>query len=237
MHEFLSSTFGDSLFNASPWAVLARVCVASLLGGVIAWIHRRTTPQSNGAGFPMQSTLVLLAALIAMVTQVIGDNVARAFSLVGALSIVRFRTSVRDTRDTAFVIFAVAVGMAVGAMAPWVALSGIVVIGATAFLLSRLSPESAAANDAEAEPFVLILRAQPDWDLEPAAGAILDRHLATRRVHAIRTAKQGASMDYSYDVTMRPDGAPHELVRVLSRIPGVQEVRFLRHGSDEEAMK
>ncbi len=235
MHEFLSSTFGDSLFNASPWVVLARVCVASLFGGVIAWIHRRTTSQPNGAGFAMQSTLVLLAALIAMVTQVIGDNVARAFSLVGALSIVRFRTSVRDTRDTAFVIFAVAVGMAVGAMAPWVALSGTVVIGATAFLLSRLSPEP--AGNADAEPFVLILRAQPDWNLEQAAGAILDRHLATRRVHAIRTAKQGASMDYSYDVTMRPDGASHELVRVLSRIPGVQEVRFLRQGADEETMK
>ena len=53
-----------------------------------------------------------------MVTQVIGDNVARAFSLVGALSIVRFRTVVRDTQDTAYVIFAVAVGMAVGANHP-----------------------------------------------------------------------------------------------------------------------
>ena len=61
---------------------------------------------------------MLLSILIAMVTQVIGDNVARAFSLVGALSIVRFRTVVRDTVDTAFVIFAVAVGMAVGAGHP-----------------------------------------------------------------------------------------------------------------------
>lgn len=183
----------------------------------------------------MQATLVLLAALIAMVTQVIGDNVARAFSLVGALSIVRFRTSVRDTRDTAFVIFAVAVGMAVGALAPWVALAGIVVIGSAAFLLAKVAPVSAV--DADAELFVLIVRSQPDWDPEQAAGAILDRHLAMRRVHAIRTAKQGASMDYSYDVSLRPDGAAHELVRVLSRIPGVQEVRLLRHGNDEEAMR
>ena len=50
---------------------------------------------------------MLLSILIAMVTQVIGDNIARAFSLVGALSIVRFRTVVRDTQDTAYVIFAV----------------------------------------------------------------------------------------------------------------------------------
>ncbi len=64
---------------------------------------------------------MLLAVLIAMVTQVIGDNVALAFSLVGALAIVRFRTVVRDTQDTAFVMLSVVVGMAVGARAPWVA--------------------------------------------------------------------------------------------------------------------
>ena len=52
------------------------------------------------------------AAAIAMVTQVTGQNVALAFSLVGALSIVRFRTVVQDTNDTAFVIFAVAGGTA-----------------------------------------------------------------------------------------------------------------------------
>ena len=57
---------------------------------------------------------MLLSALIAMVAQVVGNNAALAFSLVGALSIVRFRTVVRDTEDTAFVIFAVVVGMSVG---------------------------------------------------------------------------------------------------------------------------
>ena len=85
-----------------------------LLGAVVAFVYRRTrVPAHTTPSFTV--TLVLLTILIAMVTQVIGDNVARAFSLVGALSIVRFRTVVRDTQDTAYVIFAVAVGMAVGA--------------------------------------------------------------------------------------------------------------------------
>ena len=50
-----------------------------------------------------------------MITLAIGDSTARAFSLVGALAIVRFRSVVEDPRDTAFVILAVAVGLAVGA--------------------------------------------------------------------------------------------------------------------------
>src|SRR6187549_3416667 len=106
-----------------PVAVLLRLLAALGLGSVVAWIHTRTSKGAEmGASFP--ATLVLLAVLIAMVTQVIGDNVARA------LSIVRFRTVVRDTRDTAFVIFAVVVGMAAGAQNFWVGGLGLAVGGA-----------------------------------------------------------------------------------------------------------
>ena len=99
-----------------------------VLGGVVVFVYRRTRA-SNDTTPSFAVTLVLLTILIAVVTQVIGDNVARAFSLVGALSIVRFRTVVRDTQDTAYVIFAVAVGMAVGAGHPWLAIGAIVVVG------------------------------------------------------------------------------------------------------------
>ena len=109
LQSVLTPAIGSSL------AVLGRLVTAALLGGVVALIYTRTRPVREESSFTV--TLVLLSILIAMVTQVIGDNVARAFSLVGALSIVRFRTVVRDTQDTAFVIFAVGVGMAVGAFA------------------------------------------------------------------------------------------------------------------------
>src|SRR6187455_2238630 len=131
MPDFLTAVWTSPA--VSPLEVLTRLIVALLLGVVVAWVYRRTRPAGEFAPtFP--GTLVMLAVLIAMVTQVIGDSVARAFSLVGALSIVRFRTVVRDTQDTAFVIFAVVVGMAVGARDPWVALIGIGVVSAAAFL-------------------------------------------------------------------------------------------------------
>src|SRR5688500_6738220 len=109
--------FRESLLDfeaVPPLVVLVRLLAALLLGGVAALVYRFTRSKAEVAP-SFTATLVLLSILIAMVTQVIGDNVARAFSLVGALSIVRFRTVVRDTQDTAFVIFAVGVGMAVGA--------------------------------------------------------------------------------------------------------------------------
>src|SRR6187402_859833 len=120
MPDFL----GVAAATPDPLAVIViRLIVATVFGAAVAFVYRRTR-RMPASSFTI--TLVLLAILIAMVTQVIGNNVARAFSLVGALSIVRFRTVVRDTQDTAYVIFAVAVGMAMGANHPLVAVIGIV---------------------------------------------------------------------------------------------------------------
>ena len=99
------------------------------MGALVAVIYKWAR-SSEASSFT--ATLVFLAILIAMVTQVIGDNIARAFSLVGALSIVRFRTVVRDTQDTAYVIFAVAVGMAVGAGHMGLALAGTAIVALAA---------------------------------------------------------------------------------------------------------
>src|SRR5262245_66013209 len=105
MPEFLRGVFTDSP-TISPAEVLARLALALALGFVVSWIYRGTRGKDELTP-SFQTTLVLLSVLIAMVTEVIGDSVARAFSLVGALSIVRFRTIVRDTQDTAYVIFGV----------------------------------------------------------------------------------------------------------------------------------
>src|SRR5438105_2367791 len=111
-----------------PWdELLFRLLLSMTLGFIVMFVYRigrRGEPRNRS----FEITLVLLTILIAMVTKVIGDSVARAFSLVGALSIVRFRTVVRDTQDTAYVIFAVVVGMAEGANHLPVALVGIFVI-------------------------------------------------------------------------------------------------------------
>jgi hypothetical protein len=102
MNEFLTSAFEmDQTVGAGQ--ALARMAGALLLGGLVAGIYRWTRGAAV-ARSELMATLVLLSVLLCLATLVIGDNVARAFSIVGALSIVRFRTVVRDTRDTALVI-------------------------------------------------------------------------------------------------------------------------------------
>jgi|ERR1043166_1847754 hypothetical protein len=228
MFDFLKTPFADGP-QVQPAEVLVRLVLAALLGAVVAWIYKHTRKNTEvAASFP--GTLVLLAVLIAMVTQVIGDNVARAFSLVGALSIVRFRTVVRDTQDTAYVIFAVVTGMAVGAKNPWVALIGIGVIGGAAYLMMN---RFHLLNNAQ-PGFLLSLRVGLGADFDQLLGTTLDAHLQARELMSIATARQGASLDLVYETRLRADASPDELVRALNRIEGVQSVEFQRRGFANE---
>jgi len=228
MPEFLTAPFTGGP-NVAPAQVFVRLVVALLFGGVVALIYRRTRPRV-AASPSFSTTLVLLAVLIAMVTQVIGDNVARAFSLVGALSIVRFRTVVRDTQDTAYVIFAVAVGMAVGANDPWVAAIGAVVIGVAAFLMK--SGGIATTGDGDL-PYVLQVRVGLGHDVQAVLGAALDRHLSHRELLSMVTAKQGMAIEVSYRAALKSGGPPDALVSEINRLEGVQSVALHRADAEE----
>jgi uncharacterized membrane protein YhiD involved in acid resistance len=206
-----------------PIAVCGRLVVAMVLGGIVAQIYRysRAEPASS-----FTVTLVLLAILIAMVTQVIGDNVARAFSLVGALSIVRFRTVVRDTQDTAYVIFAVAVGMAVGAHNWWVALGGIGVVSLAAFAMRRVP-----ASDQTA-PFALQVRVGLGHDVNTLINPTLDAFVRSHHITQVATTRQGLATDVSYRATLRRDDQAYALVTALNRIEGVHSAELQRIAGD-----
>ena len=227
MPEWLSSP------GVEPIAVLARLAAALAMGCVVAWIHARTSQEAEmGASFP--ATLVLLSVLIAMVTQVIGDNVARAFSLVGALSIVRFRTVVRDTRDTAFVIFAVVVGMAGGAQNVWVGLLGLVVGGAAAFALSALLSKAATPQLPWTPEQTVTIRAAKAVELEKTVGGILNAQSTPFRLASIGTVKLATAVEAEFEITLAPGLPAEELLRQIGRIDGVQDIKIERRGNQEK---
>ena len=153
MPDWLHST----VTGPHPWTIIAfRLCAATVFGLVVAAVYAVTQRRPSRHIIPLFTTLVLLTILVSMTILVIGDSVARAFGLVGALSIVRFRTVVEDTRDTAFVIFAVVIGMATGAGNMLVCLVGIPAVALIAILLSffgkSFSPPSSASSKSASTP-------------------------------------------------------------------------------------
>ena len=217
--------FGAAAVTADPVGVIVfRLIVAMLFGVVVAFVYRRSRRVPAGS---FTTTLLLLSILIAMVTQVIGDNVARAFSLVGALSIVRFRTIVRDTQDTAYVIAAVAVGMAVGAGHFWVAAAGIAIVAVAAFATRNDQPPEAAAD----MPFTLNVRLALGLDEAKLIAPVLAPFVTHSRVTGVATARQGGSIDVSYRLALKDQHQAQAMVTAINRLDGVQSVGLNR--SDE----
>jgi uncharacterized membrane protein YhiD involved in acid resistance len=231
----MPDVFSQSLtdFEAVPSIVVLVRLVAALLGGwFVALVYRLTRSKSEVAP-SFSATLVLLAILIAMVTQVIGDNVARAFSLVGALSIVRFRTVVRDTQDTAFVIFAVGVGMAIGAGYPWLAVAGLAVVAIAAFAMNPRD-KTAGASSTAGEPFELQVRVGIGHDPQVVVAPALDLHAVDRRLMSLSTARQGLAVDATFHADLRTSASADALVRALNTAEGVQSVTLSRMSDDDD---
>ena len=211
-----------------------RLGYSALLGVAVAAVYFLTQRRKRAEAASFVSTLVLLTILLAMVSMVIGSDIARAFSLVGALSIVRFRTVVEDTRDTAFVIFAVIAGMAAGAGAYWVPVMGVPLMAVVAWMLVMWGeggtppsrPASAGAEPSARFTNTLIVRMGIGFDPEGALTMLLAEHVEEARLLSVGTARQGAAVDLTYAIRMKPTTNPVTLLAAVNRVEGVQNVEW-----------
>jgi hypothetical protein len=209
----------DPAQPALPWQdVIERLGMALALGLVVAGIFRLTFGRRKTDAASMATTLILLSVLVAMMMMAIADNAARAFTLAGTLAIVRFRTVVDDSRDTAFVICSVAVGMGAGIGTYWVALLGLpvvfLVVGTAALIARTASPPVDRT---------LIVKLLPEKDptiLQPVLAVYASKTLLV----GVETQKQGGGLDVTYLVKLREPAAAVGLVTQLRAVEGVQAV-------------
>jgi len=218
MPDWFTTSFAQPSFD---WRVLAfRLAAATVFGLLVASIYRATRDLTRvAASFP--GTLVMLCLLIGTVTQVIGDNVALAFSLVGALSIVRFRTAVQDTKDTAFVIFAVAVGMAVGAGHLAVAVGGILAVGCVAWLF-RDPVRRSDLNGSR--PYHVEVRLGWAPDAGEAVRRAICRHDANAEVIAAGSARKGELLELTYRLRLARGAGLAVLAADLKALDSVESM-------------
>lgn len=110
MEQLFSSILKETLDFPSVMIVLG---VSVLLGLVIALVYI-FTHRHEGYAPSFAVTLVMLPIIIAVIIMLIGDNVARAFTLAGAFTIIRFRSAPADPKDITYIFFMLAVGLALG---------------------------------------------------------------------------------------------------------------------------
>ena len=202
---------------ATLGTIILNLIIAFGLGMVIATVYRWT---ANVAENAMTDALIILCMLIAVVMVVIGDSVARAFSLVGALSIIRFRTVVQDARDIAFVFFSLAVGMAIGAGNPPVAVIGTFLISIVIIGLHRW--HTTGSNDGE---FLLTFQEPLESEHQQSYEPIFSEQVVTSHLIDQRTTKSGTA-ELRFYVKLKDPKSWTGFAQELSALENITNVRL-----------
>ena len=110
------------------WELLLSLGISFVLCVIVGLLYRAThRGVSYSQGFVI--TMVIVGVTVSVIMLIIGSNIARAFTLVGALSIIRFRNAIKDTRDVGFIFLSMAIGMACGTRLRLMALRRILTTG------------------------------------------------------------------------------------------------------------
>ena len=120
MPQFTQESVGGALVD-NPQQMLLALGVSLFCSLILAYVYRQT---HRGLSYSVSfvHAMIIMAVTVTVIMMIIGSNIARAFSLVGALSIIRFRTAIKDPRDVAFLFMTMAVGMSCGTGYFWIGL-------------------------------------------------------------------------------------------------------------------
>ena len=215
-------------FNSTVPAVdlLLTLLVAFACGQIVAWTYSRT---HRGLSYSREfvQSLMLVSMIVALVMLVVGDSLARAFGLVGALAIIRFRTAVRDTRDIAFVFLALVAGIAAGSNHFLTALLGTPAICGVAAWLTMIGFGGRHEIDA-----FLSFRLKDGLEAGPPLQSTLRRYCRSFSLVSINAAAGGEGQEHSFQLQLHDAGLCAPLLGALDLLEGVSRVDLLVQDAD-----
>ncbi|GAB4241993.1 MAG: DUF4956 domain-containing protein [Saprospiraceae bacterium] len=214
------------IFRPGIFDFAANMLVALVCGLIIALVYRLTY---RGASYSATfvSSLVLLSLITAVVILVIGNNLARAFGLVGAMSIIRFRTAVRDVQDIVFIFFALTIGMAAGVGLNSVAIAGTLFISLIILLLDNIGFGRPARLK-----HLLQVTHSGTTDSEAALKGVLRSYCKRIQLINIRQLNGNHEVETFYHLSLRNKSKQEEFIRALRELPDVTQVNLFFEEED-----
>ena len=215
------------LSQLSVYTVLTNLAVSLACGIIIALVYRYIYKGPSYSATYVNS-LVLLSLITTLVIMVIGNNLARAFGLVGAMSIIRFRTAVRDVQDIVYIFFSLAVGMASGVGLHAIAIAGTLVICLVSVVLVTFN--FGAPGKAE---YVLQLIYKPSNETENRISEIMSRYCRGIRLSNLKSQGDGGDIEAFYQFSLKRKYKSTELVDEFTSLS--DQVRFNLYFDQDEA--
>ena len=192
-----------------------------VLSAMIGWVYRFTHRNVSYSQSYVQ-TLVILGMLISLIMLVVGSNIARAFALVGALSVVRFRNAIKETRDVGFIFLVMGVGMAAGTRFYTLAIVAAFAISLVILVMYRFSWFAASVQRQ-----VVKVQVPPDGAYTEQIQDVLIAHTSEFELVSIESIRGGALSEMMYTVRLKKGHEPGQLITALGERTGGQRVTVL----------
>jgi len=189
--------------------------VSFAIGMFIYWIYRKCF-RGVVYSYNYNVSFVLMTMITALIIMTISTNIVLSLGMVGALSIVRFRTAVKDPLDIVYMFWAISAGIASGAKMYPLAIFGSIVIGLVLIYLSR--------GKIKEQPFLLIIR-----HTEEATEPLRVELSKLRTKLKSKTVRKGFT-ELTVEITMRDDNTA--FVQSISEIDGVNDVSLVNYTGD-----
>ena len=216
--DIFKSSFLENMTSVSFLDMALALVLAFGIGLFIFLIYKRTFSGVMYSG-SFGVTLVALTMITTLVILAVTSNVVLSLGMVGALSIVRFRTAIKEPLDIAFLFWSIAVGIVLAAGLIPLAVFGSVAIGI--FLLSF------ANRKASENPYIVVLQCR-DAESEQQAAACLAQH-TKKMVIKSKTARAGY-IELNYEVRLRDENTG--FITELSALNGVDSAVLVSYNGD-----
>ncbi|MBR6164602.1 MAG: DUF4956 domain-containing protein [Clostridia bacterium] len=208
----LSSYFLSQFENLTPWKIIIGLVMGCLVGLIIAFVYKRCyRGVLYSPTFAM--TLMMLTLITTPVVMCIKSDIALSMGMVGALSIVRFRTAVKDPMDTAYMFWSLTMGILLGAELYVHALAVVLGISVILFLMTFVHFRN---------PNGYLLVVHYDDYAEQEITQLLRRTVKQRRLRSKTVTRAGAEMTVEVRLDRKQD-----LVSAVLNIEGVHDATLV----------
>jgi uncharacterized membrane protein YhiD involved in acid resistance len=201
--------------------VVISLVLSFVLCAAIGWVYQST---HRGASYTQSyvHTLVLNGMVVAVIMLIVGSNIARAFALVGALSIIRFRNAVKETRDVGFIFFTMAIGMAVGTKFYLLAAVAALVISLIILIMSRFNWYSRKVINQ-----ILKIQVANDAPYDSLFENLFVKYTSGSELISVDTVHNGMLTELTYSVSLKEEGKIQAFLNDLKALNGNNRVTLI----------
>lgn len=217
-NDIFKSSFLENVSEFSILDTLIGLAVALVIGLFIFIIYKKTlTGVLYSSGFAL--TLVGLSLVTTLVIMAVTSNVVLSLGMVGALSIVRFRTAIKEPVEIVFLFWSLAVGIVIGAGMIPLAVIGSAIIGVILLLFANRKIHN--------DPYILVTNCTD----ENAENAVLDI-LGKEAEHCVVKAKTVTTSGIELTAELRTKTASTAFVNAIAQLPGVETATLVSYNGE-----